>query len=81
MRGDLVIVRAYGEEPLIRIIWAEEKEAVFITDDMNYKLLSAGQNAIQPIGFHWEDVFKFDDILAKDMKQLYDSGKWDWNKN
>jgi hypothetical protein len=77
MRGDLVIVRAYGGVPLVRRIWEKDEKGVYITDDVQLELLLAGGYAIQPIGFPREDVFKFDPELAVEMDDL---DNWDWNK-
>ena len=65
-----VIVRAYGNEPLIRRVWSTASKIIYITTDAND----------DPIGFPREDVFKFDNELAVKMKRLNDSGKWDWSK-
>lgn len=78
MRGDFVIVRAYGEIPLIRRVWDENDKVVFITNDEQIELLLAGKNAIQPIGFPREDVFKCDAELVKSVKQLHRCGKLNW---
>lgn len=81
MRGDLVIVRAFGGVPLVRRVWEEEGRGVYITDDTHFKRLMAGENGtIQPVGFPREDVFKFDPEIAAVMDELIDNGKWDWTK-
>lgn len=81
MRGDLVIVRAFGGEPLIRRVWKEVSRGVYITTDTVFKKLMTGESGtIQPVGFPREDVFRYDAELAKDMDALYQSGRWDWTK-
>ena len=81
MRGDLVIVRAFGGVPLVRRVWEEVERGVYITDDTHLKRLLAGENgAIQPVGFPREDVFKFDPEIAAVMDDLVQSGNWDWTK-
>jgi hypothetical protein len=74
MRGDLVIVRAYKGVPLVRRVWEEVEHGVYITDDTNLKRLLAGEDAIQPIGFPREDVFKFDPEIASKIDDL------DWDR-
>ena len=74
MRGDLVIVRAYKGVPLVRRVWEEVEHGVYITDDTNLKRLLAGEDAIQPIGFPREDVFKFDPEIAVEIDNL------DWDR-
>ena len=59
MKGQQVVVRAFGGEALIRRVWSADDVAVYITDDKQLGLLLAGKEAIQPIGIHRRDVFKF----------------------
>jgi hypothetical protein len=80
MRGDLVIVRAFRGVPLVRRVWEEVAQGVYITDDTLFERLSKGENTVQPVGFPREDVFKYDPDLAKDMDTLYQAGEWDWTK-
>lgn len=80
MKGQLVIVRAYGGKALIRRIWDVEKNLVYILDEENYQKLSRGQKALEPIGFPKEDVFKYHPEIAK---KLNDKIEWtsleQWN--
>lgn len=80
MRGDLVIVRAYGNVPLIRRVWDENDCTVYIINDEQLQLLMKGKEALEPVGFPREDVFKYNPELAASMDQLYKDGKWDWDK-
>ena len=72
MRGEIVIIRAFGGQPLIRRIWEIDNKVVYVTDDSRQNLIS--------LGFPREDVFKYDPKIAESMEQLYKSGKWAWNK-
>jgi len=80
MKGDCVIVRAYGGEPLARRVWNEDSHVVQITNDEQFKLLTEGKEVLEPIRFPRSDVFKYHFELAVSMDQLYRDGKWDWNK-
>jgi hypothetical protein len=80
MRGDIVIVRAFGGEPLVRRIWEEAGRGIYITTDTIFENMLAGDTKIQPVGFPREDVFKFDPELAAVMNDLIEVGKWDWTK-
>ena len=80
MRGDFVIVRAFGNIPLIRRLWDEGDYLIYITNDEQFQLLTDGKKALEPIGFPRKDIFKYDPELASSMDRLVKSGKWDWSK-
>jgi hypothetical protein len=65
---------------LIRRVWDEDNNGVYITDDQQFQLLIDGKKGLEPIGFPHEDVFKYDPELASSMDQLSKEDKWDWNK-
>jgi hypothetical protein len=70
MRGEQVIVRAYGGRPLIRKIWDIQEGAVLIVEDGQFQLLiNNDARAVGPIGFPKEDVFQFDPVYAKSMNK------------
>jgi hypothetical protein len=79
MRGDLVIIRTYGNLPLIRRVWDEDQYAIYITNDEQFKILTNKKDGFY-LGFQQKDVFKFNPELAKEMEILYKKGEWDWNK-
>lgn len=79
MRGEIVIVRAFKGRPLVRRIWDSNQEVVFITDDENFRLLSMGEEAPMPVGFHYEDVFEYRPEIAESLEELYEKGKVDWS--
>ncbi len=57
MKGDKVIVQAFGGEPLIRRVWEVSPEAVFICSEENYHTLARGEEGLWPVGFLKEFVF------------------------
>ncbi len=75
MRGEIIIVRAYGDKPLIRRIWTIGKNVIYITNDEQFQLLTEGKKALEPIGFPVEDVFKYDPEIAKSINK-----RCDWHK-
>jgi len=78
MRGEYVIVRAYGGRPLIRRVWDVGEKVVYITNDQQLKLLIEGAgNAIGPIGFPKEDVFRYDREI---VELLNDKQNFTWDK-
>ena len=57
MRGDTVIVRAFGGKALRRRVWDVSASLVYITSDEEFEKLVAGKSAVEPIGFPREDIF------------------------
>lgn len=80
MRGDLVILKSYGNEPLARRVWDENDNTVFVTNDEQLNKLLMREDAIAPIGFKREFVFRYDPLIAETMDILYKKGEFDWNK-
>lgn len=58
MRGDIVIVRAFGGKALKRRVWDVGDTVVYITNDEQFERLVAGKHALEPVGFPKEDVFR-----------------------
>lgn len=80
VQGDLVVVRDFRGRPLIRRVWAADARGVYITDDVGFERLKAGQKGHIPVGFPREDVFEYDARLAPRARDLYEEGNWDWSK-
>ena len=74
----MVIVRAFGDRPLVRRVWYVGKRAVYVTDDKCLRLLAKGKEAPIPIGFPREDVFAYNAQLAKELEMLYKGKGLDW---
>ena len=75
MKGDQVIVRAFGDVPLVRRVWQADAHAVYITDDMTLAKLEKGEDAPFPIGFPREDVFAYESDAAARIGRA----GWDWS--
>lgn len=58
MRGEIVIVRAFGGKPLKRRVWDIGRSVVYVTNDEEFNKLEADLPALEPIGFPKEDVFQ-----------------------
>ena len=69
MRGDLVIVRDFRGEALVRRVWDADQKAVYITDDQQFERLLAGHEALLPVGFPREDVFEYDPGIAESIEK------------
>jgi hypothetical protein len=66
MRGDTVIVRAFGGKALKRRVWDVGDAVVYITNDEQFERLVAGKLAVEPIGFPKEDVFRVTENESSD---------------
>lgn len=64
MRGETVIVRAFGGRPLIKKIWSVGARVVYLLDETDLEKMLAGGGGVQPIGFPKEDVFRYDPETA-----------------
>jgi phage repressor protein C with HTH and peptisase S24 domain len=64
MKGDKVIVRAFGGVALVRRVWAVKNGLVYISDEKEFHKREAGEDALEPIGFPVADVFAYDETFA-----------------
>lgn len=58
-RGEQVILRAFGDEPVVRRIWATDKQSVLVCDDDQYARKLQGED-FDLLGFPAEFVYAFD---------------------
>jgi hypothetical protein len=66
-RGEVVIVRAHQGRALVRRVWSVSRNRVYITNDEQLNRLLAGREALWPLGFPREDVFKYDSEIAANL--------------
>jgi hypothetical protein len=59
MKGDKVIVRAFRNKALVRIVWEVASDVVFICSEENYKTLASGKEGLLPVGFPREFVYRY----------------------
>ena len=74
MKGDVVIVRAFGGMPLVRRVWAESGETIAVASEDVYLALEAGKTAPIPIGFPSGSVYPYDPETAHKLA----SGRVKW---
>ncbi len=68
MRGNVVIIKDFQGELLIRRVWETTAKRVYITDEEGFRRLVAGDRSIAAIGFPKEDVFEYDEGAASAIK-------------
>lgn len=68
MRGQRVIVRAYGNNALIRRVWDVTSTTVYVVEENEYQKLCNGFKAYDPVGFPIEDVFKYSNEIESRQK-------------
>jgi hypothetical protein len=78
MRGETVIVRAFGGKPLIKKVWSLGARVIYLIDAEELEKLLAGREALSPIGFPKEDVFRYDPELARDLEGVVWSELSNW---
>jgi len=59
MRGDMVTVRDCEGKPLVRRVWEETAEAVYIRSEEEYQKALSGESALDPVGFPWSEAFEY----------------------
>jgi hypothetical protein len=79
MRGEQVIVRALGGEPLIRRVWEVFPDAIYICSEEGYEKLIAGDGWM-PVGFPREDVFRYDPSMMEALLENWHSDSTVWNR-
>lgn len=57
-RGTWVIVRVFGGEARRVRVWEENKDAVWVLSDKEYRRTVEGYSALSPIGFRRDAVFE-----------------------
>lgn len=86
MQGDKVIVRAFGNEPLVRVVWENTDSAVCVTTESEYRRSLSGADDITFLGFPLGDVYRFDRKALVDLeKNFKQPSAWarlkTWNEN
>ncbi len=59
-QGQIVVCRDFRSEPLVRRVWNETQEKVYIHDEHNYEMHLRGNDFLEPVGFPVEDVFVYE---------------------
>lgn len=80
MKGETVIVRAYGNEPQALKVWDADTEHVCVCDDAVYRELQSGTSERNPIGFFREDVFTYNENLFREVLREYKTKPSVWNR-
>jgi len=75
--GTFVVVRAFGDEALVRRLWSENDSVVWIYDDEQFVRRTEGKPTCEPMGFPIEDVYVFNP--QKDSLTALHEPNW-WEK-
>jgi len=77
MKGQKVIVRAYGNVPLVRRVWDANYKTVYVLEESEYQKLLAGLKAYDPVGFPVKDAFEYSEgLLLSDVIDWSKLVKW-----
>jgi hypothetical protein len=61
MQGDYVIARSFGDVPIVRRVWSNDENAVYICTEERFNQLKAGNAKLLLVGFPRQDVFEYDE--------------------
>ena len=65
------IVRAFGDEPLLRYAALSEGGVVMVRSERSYRAWETGEGEGNWIGWPKQDVFKYEEQSLKQLKQLF----------
>lgn len=65
------IVRAFGDEPLLRYAALSEDGVVMVRSERSYRAWEAGEERNNWIGWPMRDVFKYEEQSLKLLQQLF----------
>jgi len=57
-RGEKVVAKTFGGAEVVRRVWEDAGETIYLCSDRQYEALSKGWEAPMPIGFPKSDVRK-----------------------
>ena len=81
MDDTLVIVRCYGGEPRICLIYQVKDNTVFVTDRAGMKKMKLGESGPYPIGFPRCDVFEYSTRAEMQIKgRKRDAVGFEWGR-
>ncbi len=80
MRGDLVIVRAFGNRPLLRRVWDATSTRVYVLDEDSFQRRQANKDALAPMGWPRDVVFYHDEKLLTDLVRGYKANPTLWKQ-
>lgn len=81
MEDERVIVRCYGDEPRICMVYQVRNDRVLVTDQNGLIRLRKGLNGPCPIGFPKDNVFEYSLIAEMQIKRMqYDKTRFEWGQ-
>lgn len=72
MRGDSVVVRCFGGQAAVMIVWDEIPETVYVLAPERFEPYKQGASDYWPVGFSRADVFCYDEKTLKTGKIQWD---------
>jgi hypothetical protein len=67
-QGQLVVVKAVGDEPLIMVVHSVSSRAVFVNSEEEWNKRVRGKPCLEPVGFPIKDVYLYSEDVAVDIK-------------
>ena len=76
MKGQIVVVRDYSKQPVLCRVSEESENTVYVSSDAEYNKKNNGLDALEPVGFPREDVFRYDATA----QELLSRGNVEWSQ-
>jgi hypothetical protein len=81
----MAILRAYGQEPLLRYVAKRSNGGTMIVSESGYQSWQAGKGIPRWIGWPKKDLFDYDEAVYRRLCNLYRNGDEqqldeEWNK-
>jgi len=71
MKGDKVIVRTFGNKPVVCRVWESDSEIVAVCSPQNFDTLVKGEEGLWPVGFPRKDVYLYNPTVDLKSKTVW----------
>jgi hypothetical protein len=69
MKGQIVVVKEFNGNLLVRRLWEISTTCAFIHSDEEWRKRMNGEKSLDPVGFPIEDVYVYDDYAERELNK------------
>lgn len=80
MRGDRVIVKAFGNRPLLRRVWDVSSTKVYVLDEESFQRRQVHEDTSLPMAWRRDVVFCHDEKLFAGLARDYKTNPTLWKQ-